>query len=72
MLGVFYIKSEILSKDFEQSDKFGGQKTETSGRNDKNTEKQFYTECVEGKMKGCLSLVFFSPPNCYFGGRKKL
>lgn len=45
-------------------------KTETVGRNEKNTDKQFYTKFVDGKMKGCLSLFF--PPNCYFGRRKEV
>lgn len=56
----------------------GKRKTENSGRNDKNNEKQFHTECVEGKMKGCLSLVFFflqiailgEGKNCIAGVRK--
>lgn len=46
-------------------------KTETSRRNDKNTEKQFYTKCVQGKMKGYLSLVFFFPSKLLFWGKEK-
>lgn len=50
----------------------GKRKTKTSGRNDKNTEKQFYTECVEGKMKGCFSLVFFFSSKLLFWAKEKI